>query len=77
MLASFVWFFSLAYGAAWLVPLFRRPVAWRVLDVLIGGVMWSLRLSDGTLLIGRAIKAEKINSSFIQLDSRCQQMVYN
>jgi len=26
MLASLLWFFGLAYGAAWLAPLFRRPV---------------------------------------------------
>ena len=44
MLASLLWFFSLAYGAAWLAPLFRRPVAWRVLDGLIGVVMWTIAL---------------------------------
>lgn len=43
--ASTVWFFGLAYGAARLGPLFRRPVAWRVLDVLIGVVMWSIAAS--------------------------------
>lgn len=45
MLASCTWFFSLAYGAAWLAPLFRRPLAWRVLDVLIGCVMWTIAAS--------------------------------
>lgn len=40
MSASAVWFFSLAYGARLLAPLFARPVAWRVLDVLVGCVMW-------------------------------------
>ena len=43
--ASGLWFFSLAYGATRLGPLFRRPVAWRVLDVLIGVVMWSIAAS--------------------------------
>jgi len=38
--ASFAWFFSLAYGARVLSPLFNRPAAWRVLDLVIGGVMW-------------------------------------
>ncbi|CAA9581284.1 MAG: Arginine exporter protein ArgO [uncultured Truepera sp.] len=49
--ASSVWFFSLAYGATRLGPLFRRPLAWRVLDVLIGVVMWSIAASlvRGTL----------------------------
>ncbi|MGB4593573.1 MAG: LysE/ArgO family amino acid transporter [Coriobacteriia bacterium] len=40
MSASGIWFFSLAYGARLLAPLFARPVAWRVLDVVIGVVMW-------------------------------------
>jgi L-lysine exporter family protein LysE/ArgO len=38
--ASMLWFFSLAYGASLLTPLFRKSITWRVLDVLIGGVMW-------------------------------------
>lgn len=37
--ASFTWFFALGYGARFLAPLFARPSAWRVLDVLIGLVM--------------------------------------
>ena len=45
MSASLVWFFALAYGAALLVPLFRRPATWRVLDTLIGVIMWSIALS--------------------------------
>lgn len=45
MSASFVWFFSLAYGAAWLAPLFRRPIVWQVLDVLIGLIMWAIAAS--------------------------------
>lgn len=39
MLASFVWFFSLGYGARLLVPMFRNPKAWQVLDTLIAAVM--------------------------------------
>ena len=39
MTASFLFFFSLGYGAAWLRPLFARPAAWRILDGLIAGVM--------------------------------------
>lgn len=40
--ASFVFFFGLGYGAQLLVPFFRRPEAWRLLDTLIGLVMWSI-----------------------------------
>jgi len=39
VVSSFVWFFALGYGARLLAPLFARPAAWRVLDVLIGLVM--------------------------------------
>ncbi|RUL74972.1 amino acid transporter [Dyella choica] len=40
--ASFTWFFGLAYGARLLAPLFRKPLAWRVLDVSIALVMWGI-----------------------------------
>ncbi|MFU0503402.1 LysE/ArgO family amino acid transporter [Pseudaminobacter sp. NGMCC 1.201702] len=44
-LASFVWFFSLGYGARLLQPIFARPAAWRVLDAVIGLVMVAIGLS--------------------------------
>jgi len=44
-LASFVWFFSLGYGARWLTPLFQKPSAWRVLDTLIAIIMALLAIS--------------------------------
>jgi L-lysine exporter family protein LysE/ArgO len=49
--ASIVWFFSLAYGARLLAPLFARPVAWRILDAAIAFVMFTIAL---TLLLGGA-----------------------
>ena len=39
MLASLVWFFALGYGAAFLIPLFKKPMAWKILDCIIGVVM--------------------------------------
>ncbi len=42
--ASVIWFFSLGYGARALAPLFARPSAWRVLDLLVGTVMMMLAL---------------------------------
>lgn len=42
--ASFVWFFGLGYGARLLHPVFARPAAWRLLDVVIGLVMASIAL---------------------------------
>jgi L-lysine exporter family protein LysE/ArgO len=44
-LASFVWFFGLGYGARLLQPLFAKPAAWRVLDVVVGMVMAALAIS--------------------------------
>jgi L-lysine exporter family protein LysE/ArgO len=45
MLASFIFFFSLGYGARFLSPLFARPVAWQVLDVVVGATMWAIAAS--------------------------------
>jgi L-lysine exporter family protein LysE/ArgO len=45
VLSSFVWFAALGYGARLLQPFFARPAAWRVLDILIGGVMAALSVS--------------------------------
>lgn len=42
ILASFVFFFSLGYGARYLAPLMKTPLTWRILDVLIGLLMWIL-----------------------------------
>ena len=42
IIASFVFFFSLGYGARLLAPIMQSAKAWRVLDVLIGLVMWAL-----------------------------------
>ncbi|MFV2002107.1 MAG: LysE/ArgO family amino acid transporter [Paracoccaceae bacterium] len=40
--SSFVFFFSLGYGARLLSPVMASARAWRVLDVVIGLVMWWL-----------------------------------
>ena len=39
VLGSVVWFTGLGYGARLASPLFARPRAWQVLDVLIGVTM--------------------------------------
>lgn len=52
--ASFVWFFGLGYGARLLQPVFAKPAAWRVLDVVIGVVMGLLALSLGARLVSPA-----------------------
>ena len=42
VLASFVFFFSLAYGAKILSPLMQRQSAWRTLDCLIALIMFTI-----------------------------------
>lgn len=42
--ASFVFFFSLGYGARVLAPVMQSASAWRVLDIVIGLVMWALAI---------------------------------
>jgi L-lysine exporter family protein LysE/ArgO len=36
--------FALGYGAALLRPVFARPGAWRVLEILVGVTMWGIAL---------------------------------
>jgi len=46
---SLVFFFSLGYGARLLTPIFHRPVSWKILELVIGVVMYSIAVS---LLLG-------------------------
>jgi len=38
--ASFIWFFSIAYGAKLLTPIMQKPAHWRNLDLLIALIMF-------------------------------------
>ena len=40
--ASFVFFFALGFGARLLRPLFAKPSAWRLLEVIVGITMWAI-----------------------------------
>ncbi|ENX12331.1 hypothetical protein F895_03261 [Acinetobacter sp. CIP 64.2] len=42
ILASWIFFFALGYGARVLLPLFKKASSWRVLDVLVGMMMWAI-----------------------------------
>lgn len=44
MSGSFLFFFALGYGAAFLRPVFSRPAAWRVLDLAIALVMGTIAI---------------------------------
>lgn len=43
--ASFVWFFALSLGSGFLAPLFKRQLSWRILDTLVGIIMWAVAFS--------------------------------
>jgi L-lysine exporter family protein LysE/ArgO len=43
--ASVSWFAALGYGARLLQPLFRSPLAWRILDAIIAVVMLALAVT--------------------------------
>jgi L-lysine exporter family protein LysE/ArgO len=46
MAVSAVWFVGLGYGAHALAPLFRRAMAWRVLDGAIGSMILLLAVTQ-------------------------------
>lgn len=40
--ASFTFFFALGYGARLLAPVFARPMAWRILDLGVAAIMFTI-----------------------------------
>ncbi|MBB3999813.1 LysE/ArgO family amino acid transporter [Aureimonas pseudogalii] len=44
VLASFLFFFALGFGARWLRPIFARARAWQILEIAIAAVMAALGL---------------------------------
>lgn len=40
--ASLVWFSALAIGAAWLAPWLARPATWRLVDLMVAVMMFSV-----------------------------------
>jgi L-lysine exporter family protein LysE/ArgO len=45
IIASFIWFFGLCYGARFLAPIFSKHIAWKILDFLIGCIMWWIAIT--------------------------------
>ncbi|GAL21190.1 transporter LysE family [Vibrio maritimus] len=43
--ASFVFFFSLGYGARLLTPIFHKPISWKILEALVGCIMLAIAIS--------------------------------
>lgn len=44
-IASTMWFFCLSYGTRLLIPFFKNPISWKILDTLIGIIMWCIAYS--------------------------------
>lgn len=45
ILSSWIFFFSLGYGAKFLLPLFQNSISWKILDFLIGIMMWFIAIN--------------------------------
>jgi L-lysine exporter family protein LysE/ArgO len=43
--ASLVFFATLGFGARLLAPVFARPQAWVILEVVVGATMWAIAAS--------------------------------
>jgi len=43
--ASIVWFISLGFGSRILIPLFQKNITWKILDVLIATLLFSIAYS--------------------------------
>jgi L-lysine exporter family protein LysE/ArgO len=52
-LASGAWFAALGFGARLLAPLFSRPRAWQILDILVGATMLALAAGLVSQTLGR------------------------
>lgn len=40
--SSLIWFFTLAFAAAWLAPWLARPRTWRIIDLAVAAMMFSI-----------------------------------
>ena len=49
--ASSVWFFSLGFGARFLIPLFKKQITWKILDISIGILMLFIAYSLIDLIV--------------------------
>lgn len=45
MSASFLWFFTITFGAHLLAPFFQNKNSWRIIDCCIAVLMWSIALA--------------------------------
>ncbi len=50
-MASTTWFSLLGFGARFLIPIFKKPITWKVLDIGIGIVMLSIAYTLKDLIV--------------------------
>ncbi|NQY94206.1 MAG: LysE family transporter [Campylobacteraceae bacterium] len=50
IVASIVWFISLGFGSRILIPLFQKNITWKILDILIAILLFSIAYSLTDLL---------------------------
>ena len=51
LIASSVWFISLGFGSRLLIPLFQKNITWKILDIGIAIMMFSIAYSLIDLLV--------------------------
>ena len=49
--SSAIWFFSLGFGARFLIPVFKKPITWKILDISIGIFMLFIAYSLIDLIV--------------------------
>ena len=42
IVASAVWFYTLAFGAWQLAPYLRKPLSWQIINIVVGFMMWGI-----------------------------------
>lgn len=45
ILSSWIWFFTISYGARLLAPFFAKDISWKILDFITGCIMWFIAFS--------------------------------
>ncbi len=44
VMGSGAWFYGIGYGATFLTPFFQNPKSWRMLDMGVGVIMWTMAI---------------------------------
>ena len=75
IVSSFLWFYARGYGARLLTPLFAKPRAWQILDILIAFTMRASRSTCCLIRVERRLIAPAINR-YIASWPLCVRAIY-